>query len=87
MHHHAERHCRGLEVILACNQLIEREAHVARARVPVVLHDEARGGGRRHLPQVGARQPGLARVGLRVLPLVRVRVRVGFGLGLGLGLG
>ena len=58
LHHHAERHCRGLEVVLARNQLIEREAHVARARVPVVLHDEARGGGRRHLPEVGARQPG-----------------------------
>ena len=66
MHHHTKRHCRGLEVILARDKLIEREAHEVRARVSVVLHKIARGGGRWHLPQVGACQPRLASVGLRV---------------------
>eukprot|EP00964_Phaeocystis_antarctica_P152381 scaffold120241_cov90-Phaeocystis_antarctica.AAC.5 len=59
LHHHAKRHCRGLE-------LIERETHVVRARVSVILHEEARVGRRWHLPQVGARQPRPASVGLRV---------------------
>jgi hypothetical protein len=54
-------------VILARNELIERETHVVRARVSVVLNEEARGGGRWHLPQVGARQPRPASIGLRVL--------------------
>ena len=55
-------------MILACNQLIEREAHVARATVSVVLHEEARRGGRWYLPHIGARLPRLTSIGLRVLP-------------------
>ena len=54
-------------MVFVRDELIERETHVVRARVSVVFHEETRGGGRWHLPQVGARLPRSASVGLRIL--------------------